>query len=159
MKKLLALLLTCLMVANLTACASAKIEDTNGPDNRQLNTITDQNILKRDLPSAGYSTKTSGLLSKKIEIYSKDFSGVYEVLWTDMIAGSFVLDLYDYNVTGGNFRMVVINNDRIVADIEPGTTQICIDDVKGPVSLRIAGESAEFSFSMSWSEYDTYAHP
>ena len=159
MKRIFALLLTLALALSLTACGSVKIEDTNGPDNFALNTITDQNILNLDLPSGGYGTKTSGLLSKTVTHSGKDFSGVVEVLWTDMIAGDFVLDLMDFTVTGGNFRMVVVNEDRIIADIEPGTTQILLEGVKGRVALRIAGESAAYSFSMSQFEYDLYSHP
>ena len=159
MKRIFALLLTLALALSLTACGSVKIEDTNGPDNVALNTITDQNILNLDLPRGGYGTKTSGLLSKTVTHSGKDFSGVVEVLWTDMIAGDFVLDLMDYTVTGGNFRMVVVNEDRIIADIEPGTTQILLEGVKGRVALRIAGESAAYSFSMTEFEYNSFAHP
>jgi hypothetical protein len=159
MKRIFALLLTLALALSLTACGSVKIEDTNGPDNFALNTITDQNILKRDLPSGGYGTKTSGLLSKTVTHSGKDFSGVVEVLWTDMIAGDFVLDLMDFTVTGGNFRMVLVHEGAIVADIAPGTTEIVLKDVKGDVALRIAGESADFSFSMTEFEYDLYSHP
>ena len=159
MKRLFALLLCALLTLSLTACGSIKIEDTNGSDNFALNTVTDQNILKLDLPSGGYGTKVSGLLSKTVTHSGDDFSGVTEVLWTDMVAGDFVLDLIDFTVTGGNFRMVVVNEDQIVADIEPGTTQIVLEDVKGYVSLRIAGESAAYSFSMTEVEYDLYNHP
>ena len=158
MKKLFTLLLTALLMLSLTACGSAKIEDTNGPDNFALNTITDQNILKLDLPSAGSGIKIGGLLSKTAEFSGKDFSGVVEILWTDMLAGDFVLDLMDFTVTGGNFRMVVINEGKIIADIEPGTTQIHLPGVKGHVSLRIAGESAAYSFTMTEHEYNLYAH-
>ena len=66
MKRIFALLLTLALALSLTACGSVKIEDTNGPDNFALNTITDQNILNLDLPSGGYGTKTSGLLSKTV---------------------------------------------------------------------------------------------
>ena len=159
MKRIFALLLTLALALSLTACGSVKIEDTNGPDNLALNTITDQNILNLDLPSGGYGTKTSGLLSKTVTHSGKDFSGVVEVLWTDMIAGDFVLDLMDFTVTGGNFRMVVVNEDRIIADIEPGTTQTLLEGVKGRVALRIAGESAAYSFSMTEFEYNSFAHP
>jgi septum site-determining protein MinD len=78
MKKFFALLLTALLLLSCTACTSAKIEDTNGPDNFKLNTITDQNILKLDLPSSGHGYKTGGLLAKTVEFSSKDFSGVVE---------------------------------------------------------------------------------
>ena len=159
MKRVFALLLTLALALSLTACGSIKIEDTNGPDNFALNTITDQNILKLDLPSGGNGIRISGLLGKTAEFSSKDFSGVVEILWTDMIAGDFVLDLLSYEVTGGNFRMVVINEDKIIADIEPGTTQILLEGVKGRISLRIAGESAAYSFSMSEFEYNSFAHP
>ena len=159
MKRIFALLLTLALALSLTACGSVKIEDTYGPDNVALNTITDQNILTLDQPSGGYGTKTSGLLSKTVTHSGKDFSGVVEVLWTDMIAGDFVLDLMDFTVTGGNFRMVVVNEDRIIADIEPGTTQILLEGVKGRVALRIAGESAAYSFSMTEFEYNSFAHP
>ena len=159
MKRIFALLLTLALALSLTACGSVKIEDTNGPDNFALNTITDQNILNLDLPSGGYSTKTSGLLSKTVTHSGKDFSGVVEVLWTDMIAGDFVLDLMDYTVTGGNFRMVVVNDGKIVADIAPGTERISIDDLKGHISIRVAGESADYSFSMWKTEYEAFSHP
>jgi hypothetical protein len=65
----------------------------------------------------------------------------------------------DFTVTGGNFRMVVVNEDRIIADIEPGTQQILLEGVKGRVALRIAGESAAYSFSMTEFEYNSFAHP
>ena len=158
MKRFFALLLTVLLLLSCTACGSAAIEDTNGPDNFALNTIADRNILDLDLPSSGHSYKTGGLLTKTIEFSSKDFSGVVEILWTDMIAGTFVLDLMDYSVTSGNFRMVIVNSDKIVATIEPGTTHVELDGLQGYVSLRIAGESAAYSFSMAQSEYDAFSH-
>lgn len=158
MKKMLTLCLALVLTVCLSACGSAKIEDTNGADNFSLNTITDQNILKCDLPSTGYTVTTSGLLSKKVEISAKSFSGVKEVLWTNMIAGDFVLDLLEFNLTGGNFRMVLVNEGKIVAEIAPGTTHIELKNAKGTVALCIAGESAAFSFSMFESEYNRYAH-
>ena len=159
MKKAISLLLTALLLCALTACGSVKIEDTNGPDDFSLNTITDQNILNRDLPSGGLAIATGGLLTKKVEHSAKDYSGVTEILSTNLIAGTFAVDLMDFTVTGGNFRMVVVNDGKIVADIAPGTDQISLDGLKGDVSLRIAGESAAFSFSLLESEYNSFVHP
>lgn len=156
MKKAISLLLTALLLCALTACGSVKIEDTNGPDDFSLNTITDQNILKLDLPSGGYGVRTTSNLAT---CYGKEFSGVTEILSTNLIAGTFAVDLMDFTVTGGNFRMVVVNDGKIVADIAPGTDQISLDGLKGDVSLRIAGESAAFSFSMLESEYNSFVHP
>ena len=156
MRKALSLLLTALLLCTLTACGSVKIEDTNGPDDLSLNTITDQNILKLDLPSGGYGVRTTSNLAT---CYGKGFSGVTEILSTNLIAGTFAVDLMDFTVTGGNFRMVVVNDGKIVADIAPGTERISIDDLKGHVSVRVAGESADYSFSMWKTEYEAFSHP
>ena len=88
MKKLLVLLLTALLLCTLTACGSVKIEDTNGPENFSLNTITDQNILKLDLPSGGNAIKISGLHHDEIRVrplhpsLSKRPNRKYSVLFT-----------------------------------------------------------------------------
>lgn len=66
-KKLLAAALALLLVCGCTAYGSLKIEDTAGADNIELKTITDENILNRDLPSGGYGARTSGLLSKQVK--------------------------------------------------------------------------------------------
>ena len=156
MKKAISLLLTALLLCALTACGSVKIEDTNGPDDLSLNTITDQNILKLDLPSGGYGVRTTSNLAT---CYGKEFSGVTEILSTNLIAGTFAVDLMDFTVTGGNFRMVVVNDGKIVADIAPGTERISIDDLKGRISIRVAGGGADYSFSMWKTEYEAFSHP
>ena len=50
-------------------------------------------------------------------------------------------------------------DDTSPAVITPGHTQFSLDGLKGDVSLRIAGESAAFSFSMLQSAYDSFVHP
>jgi len=157
-KKLSALVLALLLALSCTACGGTAIKDTNGADNMALNTITDENILNMDLPSGGNGIRTTGLLSKKVELYGDEFSGVVELLYTNIIAGSFYLDLMDFEVTGGNFRMVVVNEDKIVADVRPGADHIRVDDLSGYVSLRIAGESATYSLTLTQFDYNSFSH-
>ena len=79
MKRLLVLLLTALLLLGCTACGSAKIEDSNGPEDSSLAVITEENILKRNLPSGGYGVRTN---SNRVTCYGKGFSGVTEILST-----------------------------------------------------------------------------
>lgn len=61
--------------------------------------------------------------------------------------------LCEYEVTGGNFKMVVVNEGRIVATVEPDEdnliTTCTLEGMTGDVSILIAGESASFRFLIS----------
>lgn len=136
------------------------IRDTNGPDDDSLTTITDENIINMDIGAMGLE-KTTGILSgNSIEFHSDKFTGVEEILYTNYWGKSdFDLSLTNLVVTGGNFKMVVVHNDEIVAVLEPDLfVDYRLEDIVGTVSLRIAGESAAFRFSISLSEYDEFAH-
>lgn len=138
------------------------IEDTNGPDNYALQTITDENIIKMDVGAIGGPKISRNVLQgSNVEFSSEKFTGVYEVLYDNFIGKSdFVLDMTGFEVKGGNFKMVVVHDDKIVATLEPGMfVDYRLEDVTGTVSLRIAGESASFTFNMSEMEYDHHAHP
>ena len=125
------------------------IEDTNGPDDFSLAVITDGNIINYDIGSLNVK-KSSGILNDGITFSSDRFSGVYEILVTNFIGKSdFYMDLTGFYVTEGNFRMVVVNNDEIVAEVQPGMFAEChLDDLTGSLRLGIAGESAAFEFTM-----------
>ncbi len=138
------------------------IEDTNGADDYSLTTITDDQIINKSMGSMGFSkTERKSLLSNgTVEFSSKKFTGVYEVFYSNYIGkADFELHLDNFVVNEGNFKMVVVNDNKIVATIEPGTTiDYRLEDVTGTVSLIVAGESANFTFSMSKFDYDCFAH-
>ena len=139
------------------------IEDTNGPDNFKLNTITDAQIIDMDMGSINAVSVRKDLIGDGLTFYSNKFTGVYEVLYDNLIGKSdFVLSFSSLTVTEGNFRMVVVHDGRIVAEFEPNAEDPFVDymleDVSGTVSLRIVGESAAYSFHMSAYEYDNHAH-
>ena len=137
------------------------IEDTNGAEDVSLQTITDEDIINMSTGSiGGPEISRSVLTGDTVEFSAEKFTGVYEILYDNYILPSdFVLDLTAYEIYGGNFKMVVVHNDEIVAVLEPDLfVEYLLEDVTGTVSLRIAGESASFSFSMSEMEYDYHSH-
>ena len=145
------------------------IEDTNGPDDYALTTITDENIVNMDMGALNAVGITeSGVsiagfsMNSAVNFSSDNFTGVYEIMYNSYILPSdCVIRLLDLKVKSGNFRMAVVHDGEIVEIIEPSDEIIeCrLEDVTGTVSLRIAGESAAYSFSMFQSDYDEFAHP
>lgn len=135
------------------------IEDTNGPEDYSLTTITDQQIIDRSVGALNVKTQT-GTFSGMVEFSSDKFTGVYEVVYNNYILPSdFDLQLYDFTVTSGNFKMCIVYDGEIVDVLEPDSfIDYCLEDVTGTVSLVIAGESAEFSFEMPESDYDSFGH-
>ena len=135
------------------------IEDTNGADNYELQTITDDDIINKEMGCKGYSVTTHNL-TNMTEFSSKKFTGVYEVVYSNLLGESdFVLDIYDFKVEGGNFKMVVVHDGKIVDELTAENAgNYVLEDVSGTVSLVIAGESADFSFKMPTFDYDTLGH-
>lgn len=137
------------------------IEDTNGADDFSLQEITDQQIIDMSIGCVGGPKISRDILSGDAVTFSSDkFTGVYEVLYDNFIGKSdFEVDLAAFVVDGGNFKMVVVHNDKIVATLEPDIfVNYRLEDVTGTVSLRIVGESASFSFSMGELEYNEHSH-
>ena len=59
------------------------IEDTNGPDDISLTTITDQDIIEHKMGSMGLRKSTNNL-NNTIRFSSDKFTGVYEIMWTNI---------------------------------------------------------------------------
>ena len=125
------------------------IEDTNGPDDYTLTTITDENIIKQDMGALNVS-KSTGLLNDGVTFKSDKFSGVYRVFQTNFFFDSdFLMDVAGFWVNSGNFRMCIVNDGKIIATVEPGMFATCeLSDLNGSFELVIAGESADFEFTL-----------
>ncbi len=144
------------------------IADTNGPDDFALATLTEADILAGSRTCTGGPNRTTGRislpggweLSDGVKLDAEKFSGVADILWADYILPSdFQLTLDRFTVEGGNFRMMVVNNGQIIADIQPGEhVDILIEDITGPTFVRIAGESAAFTIAMTETQYDLFEH-
>ena len=166
MKKLLilpVLLLVGIALFWIFGTAPEPIEDTNGPDNYNLQTINDLMIIDGDMGMTGGVTTKHDLIGSGITISSDGFTGIYDVLWTNYLGKSDItLDLTNLVVNGGNFKAVLILDDKIVDVIpfnqEDPFYEFRLDDVNGYFVLRLAGESADFKFSITEHEYDRFDH-
>lgn len=123
------------------------IEDTNGPEDFTLQTITDENIIRRDIGAIGIG-ENSGIISDTVTYSSDKFTGVYEVYGESIITNRYEITVNHAQVDAGNFRIVLCVDDRIVHEfaLNELTQTFVLEDVRGYVSLRIAGESADFQF-------------
>ena len=123
------------------------IADTNGPDDFTLQTITDDNIRNRDIGALNVGQSTS-LVSDTVTYSSKKFTGVYEVFTENIVTNRYEITVNHARVDAGNFKMVLCVDDEIVHEFTLNTLSqtFVLDHVNGTVSLRIAGESADFMF-------------
>ena len=147
---------------------SKHIEDTNGHDNR-LNTITEHDIKDMTIPGKGlkYEKKQlsfAGIESNTMTFYSDMYSGIEEICYADYILPSdCTIEINDFKITAGNFRLVVVNEGVIIASIEPNNeltgSTYTFENIKGHISIRLVGESASFSLTLSQSTFDLFEHP
>ena len=133
---------------SLLTTDTSHIEDTNGPDNYNLQQITDYNIINLDIGARNFS-ETHSPLSSLAEYSSKKFTGVAEVYRTNIIGNRFDITLYNTHVKEGNFKAVLVYNDQIVHVFKNNelTQSYTIDHPNGTICLRLAGESANFKLS------------
>lgn len=150
------------VVSLLSACSFLgsdleHIEDTNGLDDYTLTTITDEDIINQEMGALNVKMST-GMLNDGITFSSDKFTGVYEVFLTNFFLDSdFLMNITGFYVNGGNFKMALVNNDEIVAVIEPDMFAECqLTDLNGSFSLVIAGESADFEFTLDRSFCEEY---
>lgn len=124
------------------------IEDSNGPDDYGLVEVTDQNIIQRDIGAVGGPSEDWDSISNTTTYSADKFTGVAEIYGESMIANRLEITVNHAQVTAGNFRLVLLVDDEIVHDfaLNELMQSYVLEDVSGYVSLRIAGESAAFSF-------------
>ena len=150
MKKVLAIIILMLCMV-LVGCKS--YEDTNGPDNYALESITDAMIIK------GSGSSSMGMVNSKVVDGSKTtlkekvarFNGV-RTLCTLEKNSSYVLHL-DASVTKGNARIVIVSDTEILADFSVnGSDQIIPIDTgiakDSKVYIKIAGEACSYEIEL-----------
>ena len=125
------------------------IEDINGPDDYSLAVITDENIINQDIGALNVSLHRS-LVNDGVTCESDNFSGVHRIFLTNFLFNSdFEMELANFHVNSGNFRMCIVNEGKIIADVEPGMfAEVRLENLNGVFELIIAGESADFTFYM-----------
>ena len=123
------------------------IEDTNGADNYKLQSITDDNIINRDIGALNVKESKSSITGTTT--YSSDkFTGVYEIFGENIVGNRFDISINHAAVSSGNFKMVLVHNDEIVHEFKLNELMqdYTLENPNGYVALRIAGESADFMF-------------
>lgn len=126
------------------------IEDINGPDNYTLQQITDSNIINRDIGARGLDITTNNITN--VTTYSsKKFTGVEEIYGENIWGNRFEITINHARVDSGNFKIVLLEDDRIVHEFKLNelTQTYVLKNPDGYISLRIAGESADFQFDYS----------
>lgn len=150
MKKVICLIVALMFTLAFAGCG-VEIPDENGPDNFDLATITEDNIINMDLGASGYSVSPSSddeeYMTKMTKVKGKDFSGVAELYQTNLMGKSDITVYLDnISVSEGNFKVLVLVDDKIVHKFnnQEMLQQCELEDIKGSVSVRIAGETADF---------------
>ncbi|MBQ8504168.1 MAG: hypothetical protein IJ491_07815 [Clostridia bacterium] len=134
------------------------IEDTNGPEDISLASITQEDILGNGVhtsvggPYTEKHTVSYGgvTMSDGTRFYSEKFSGICEIDNGTLLSGSdLAIYLYDFSVTAGNFQIFVVLDGVIVGTIEPDSfaTFEMLDTDGGYYQVFLAGESAAFEFT------------
>jgi hypothetical protein len=144
-KKFILIILFFFTILILTGCN--QIEDSNGNDDYTIQTISNEDIIKKSSYSAlGFvETNINGKYTKK----ANKFSGVYKVLSVEANNEKLSISM-ESSVTAGNFRIVLIKGDEIIDDFELNTTDtITIDNANGTYIVKIVGESAKFTLKYS----------
>ena len=141
------LLLICVVLLMLTGCTT--YEDTNG-DNPSLQTITDENIILKDIGASGlaHTEMDLGFLHSE-EYSSKNFNGVEEIFLTNYIWASEVTVYVGHmNLKSGNFKLAIVLNDEILFEVplDAFAEFYTFENVKGTFAIRAAGESANVEF-------------
>lgn len=140
-----------------------RFEDTNGPDNYQLEHINDGDIIEMTYGSIGTPRVRDEIIGNEVLISANNFTGIYDVFYTNLLGKSdFVLDLSEFVVESGNLKAVIILDDEIVGEIAFNDEELLfkefrLDDINGNIHFRIAGEDAKFRMRMSKSDYESYA--
>lgn len=123
------------------------IEDTNGAENFELQTITDDNIINMDIGALNYK-KSAGIITNTTTYSSDKFTGVAEIYGINMVGNRFDITINHARVDSGNFKIVLLEDDEIVHEFKLNelTQTFTLENPSGYIALRIAGESADFQF-------------
>ena len=152
LKKLLigivAVILVGYFVISMLTSNLKHIEDTNGAENYNLQQITEYNIINMDIGALNL-TKSKELFNNLPTYKSDKYTGVSEIYMTNIWGNRFDITLYNLRVKSGNFKVVLVHNDEIVHEFKLNelSESYTLENPNGTVSLRIAGESADFEFS------------
>ncbi|MFR7880699.1 MAG: hypothetical protein ACLU5J_03890 [Christensenellales bacterium] len=128
------------IVLTLTSCA-AQIEDTNGTDNYDLNTLTDEDFFKQS-----NVTKFGSVTSKinnQATLKVKKMSGVEVLDKINVSSGNLTIHT-NLKITAGNIKLVLIYNDEIIKEFKINEEDSYTGIVNGVYYLKNSNRIGEF---------------
>lgn len=150
MKKVLNVLFLVVLMLMLSGCVK-HVEDTNGPDNYEIQTFTDEEITSK---RKSYITVGSvqNVVNNKNTFKALKFTGIYELKKVDASNQSLTFFIVS-ECTSGNFRIVIVHDNAIIHDVKINDTEsIILNNCNGKYSLVIVGESAKMNIEYSISK-------
>jgi len=146
MNKWIFLFVSVFIILSLSSCGVTTYQDTNGPSDYSLQTLTEEDIIR--------GAKTSKILSSSITLNNKTvckaktMSGVEELYKTNLKNETLCLTISS-EITKGNARLVIVFNDEIIHDfaLHMSDQIFTLEDVTGTVSLKLAGESTGYEIT------------
>ena len=141
------------------------IEDRNGESNNNIAIITNSEIIEQKMSSVGMKKSESnleigGIQLGDVKFHSEKFSGVEPLLQTNiMFSSNYSIDIYNYQINSGNFGLYVLLDGKIIDILKPQEDiTYYLGDIKGELTIVAVGESADFQFEMTHSEFSEYYH-
>ncbi len=116
------------------------IEDTNGPDDFSLVTISNQDIL--DYSSSAETMSSTVTIGNKTTVKIGTFSGVKSIYKNYSAKGDYKI-IIDIKVEEGNLGVFVVSGDEILEEIPLNTKSEISVTVDKTLEIRIGGESAK----------------
>ena len=148
MKKLFTIVFILFLSLTLTSCSH--IEDTNGPDDYSLVEISNDEIVS----GKSYSTSVGKLTTqtgRTIKLKISKFSGV-ENVQSFKTTNSDITFTVSIEVTQGNFKAVLVQNNKIIHEFNNNQNNqvVTVSKGTGSVAVYIAGESAKFNLTIEY---------
>lgn len=124
------------------------IEDTNGDDNYFLNTLTEKEVLSKN-PHALFLKSRTTETNKKFKFSCEKFSGVSDIISYNLNETNNYLFIVNATINKGNGDIFIYKDGKRIALIDWSLNQeIKLENIKGKISFRIAGESANMEIEI-----------
>lgn len=147
MKKIVSIFCPLILIFCLSACSH--IEDTNGEENFELNTLSDSDIINGTSVKANVVVQSFIINKGKLKI--SKLSGV-KLVDTFNLFNEDLTIVFNTKVKSGNFKLVVIYNGRI-DEIPINTTyEYKLENALGECIVKVAGESAKFELEYEYNK-------
>lgn len=144
MKKIVSIFFVLVFVLCLSAC---HVEDTNGDDNYDLETYTDEDIIEGTNITTTFSYQS--YVNNKGKFGCSKMSGVKLIDTFHCNNGTLRIE-FTSNVTKGNFKLVVVH-DGIIDVIPINQTYVYeVNNALGDYEIKVVGESAKFEMTYEW---------